>query len=238
MNPPVINVVKNLGDQVIARAKKERRRFRRVRVSLAGQLYIPATQEEAVCTVEDISAGDATLLCELKNEPQGRAVIYLDGLGRFEGPVVRAKEGGFVMSFSCSLQKREKLVDQLTLELNRHLLDESDLRKYDRVEAQTGSYTHFTRSTGDQVRCEVIDLSLTGLSIRTDIKPPVGEHVLIGNRAGPVARHHGNGIGIEFLGSLQQSQNLLEMPSDLATLNPPAKGARPQRKIAVVGARA
>ena len=70
------------------------------------------------------------------------------------------------------------------------------------------------------------------------MKPPVGEHVLIGNRAGRVARHHGNGIGIEFLGSLQQSQNLLEMPSDLATLNPPVNGARPQRKIAVVGARA
>ena len=236
MNPPATNVTMSLGEQVVARAKKERRRFRRVRVSLAGRLYIPATQEEAICTVEDISAGDATLLCDLKSEPQGRAVIYLDGLGRFEGPVVRGREGGFVMNFSCSMQKREKLVDQLTLELNRHLLDESDLRKYDRVEAQSGSYTHFTRSTGDQVRCEVLDLSLTGLSIRTEMKPPVGEHILIGHRAGRIARHHSNGIGIEFLGSLQESHNLLDMPSDLATLNPQAHGAQPQRNLATVGA--
>jgi len=188
------------GQKVIARALKERRRFRRVHVAIPGRLYIPATQEEAVCTVEDISPGDVCLLCELREEPRGRAVIYLDALGRFEGPIVRAKHGGFVMTFSCSLQKREKLVDQLTLEMNRHLLSEADLRRYDRVEAVTGSFTHFTRSTGDQIRCEVLDLSLSGVSVRTDMRPPVGEHILIGHRAGRVARHHGDGIGIEFLG--------------------------------------
>jgi len=105
-----------------------------------------------------------------------------------------------VMTFSCSLQKREKLADQLTLEVNRHLLGDSDLRRYDRVEAVSGSYTHFTRSTGEQIRCEVLDLSLTGVSVRTEHRPPVGEHILIGHRAGRVARHHADGMGIEFLG--------------------------------------
>ena len=36
--------------------------------------------------------------------------------------------------------------------------------------------------------------------MRTEIKPPVGEHILIGHRAGRVARHIGDGVGIEFLG--------------------------------------
>jgi PilZ domain len=104
------------------------------------------------------------------------------------------------MTFSCSLQKREKLADQLTLEMNRHLMTEADLRRYDRVEATTGSFTHYTRSTGEQIRCEVLDLSLTGVSVRAEQKPPVGEHILIGHRAGRVVRHHGDGIGVEFLG--------------------------------------
>src|SRR6266436_8833759 len=151
------------GQKIIARALKERRRFRRVNVAVTGRLYIPATQEETICTIEDISPGDASLLCQLREEPKGRAVIYLDTLGRFEGPIVRAKNGGFVMTFSCSLQKREKLADQLTLEMNRHLLSEADLRRYDRVEAAAGSYTHYTRSTGEQIRCEVLDLSLNGV---------------------------------------------------------------------------
>jgi hypothetical protein len=189
------------GQKVIARALKERRRFRRVNVAVTGRLYIPATQEECICTVEDISPGDASLLCQLREEPKGRAVIYLDTLGRFEGPIVRAKRGSFVMTFTCSLQKREKLADQLMLEMNRHLLDGAELRRFDRVDASTGSITHFTRSTGDQIRCEVIDLSLSGVSLRSEFRPPLGEHVLIGHRAGRVARHHEDGIGIEFLGT-------------------------------------
>jgi hypothetical protein len=213
MSPTNDSRVKEAGQKIIARALKERRRFRRVSVTVTGRLYIPATQEEAICTIKDISPGDAALICDLKQEPKGRAVIYLDTLGRFEGPIVRAKNGGFVMTFSCSLQKREKLADQLTLEMNRHLLSESDLRRYDRVEAAAGSYTHFTRSTGEQIRCEVLDLSLTGVSVRTELKPPVGEHILIGHRAGRVARHHSEGIGIEFLG--------LSTTSEIGTETPP-----------------
>jgi PilZ domain-containing protein len=192
--------ISEAGQKIIERAMKERRRFRRVHFPLTGRLFIPATQEEASCAVQDISPGDAAIICELKQEPKGRAVIYLESLGRFEGPIVRGNEGGFVMTFSCSLQKREKLADQLTLELNRHLLSEADLRRYDRVEAMAGSFTHFTRSTGEQIRCEILDLSLSGVSLRTDLRPPVGEHILVGHRAGRIARHHGEGVGVEFLG--------------------------------------
>lgn len=188
------------GEAVIARALKERRRFRRVHLSVAGRLFVPATQEETVCTIEDISPGDASVLCQLQQEPFGRAVIYLETMGRFEGPIIRRTKTGFVMAFSCSLQKRERLADQLTVELNRHLLSESDLRRYDRTEAASGSYTHFTRSNAEQVKCEVLDLSLTGVSVRCDVRPPVGEHILIGHRAGRIARHHSEGVGIEMFG--------------------------------------
>ena len=204
----VADTNKNAGADVIARANEERRRFRRVPVSTVGRLYVPATQEEAPCTVEELSPGDAAIICDLKNEPQGRCVIYLDNFGRFEGPVVRTKPNGFLMTFTCSAQKREKLADQLTLELNRHLLGEADMRRYDRVEATHGSFTHFTRFTGDQIRCEVLDLSLTGVSVRTDARHQIGEHILIGNRAARVARHHSEGIGVEFLGTVAPASTI------------------------------
>jgi hypothetical protein len=225
MTNPDEDRAQDAGQKVIQRALKERRRFRRVAVAITGRLYIPATQEEAICTVEDISPGDACILCELREEPKGRAVIYLETLGRFEGPIVRARHGGFVMTFSCSLQKREKLADQLTLEMNRHLLSETDLRRYDRVEAANGSFTHYTRSTGEQIRCEVLDLSLTGVSVRTELKPPVGEHILIGHRAGRVARHHGDGIAVEFLGITVTDANAAQNPPVIAPMRPAAKSS-------------
>jgi len=214
--------VSEAGQKVIDRASKERRRFRRVAVNITGRLYVPATEEEAICTVQDISPGDVALRCDLKEEPTGRAVIYLDNLGRFEGPIVRTASGGFGMTFSCSLQQREKLADQVTLEVNRHLLADTELRRYDRVEAVSGSYTHFTRSTGEQVRCEVLDLSLTGVSVRTEHRPPVGEHILIGHRAGRVARHHAEGMGVEFLGLTFAQGSETETPQS-PDLTPPAR---------------
>ena len=229
--------VSEAGQKVIERASKERRRFRRVAINVTGRLYVPATEEEAMCTVQDISPGDVALRCDLKEEPTGRAVIYLDNLGRFEGPIIRSANGGFVMTFSCSLQKREKLADQLTLEVNRHLLGDSDLRRYDRVEAVSGSYTHFTRSTGEQVRCEVLDLSLTGVSVRTEHRPPVGEHILIGHRAGRVARHHANGMGIEFLGLSFMPGSETDTPqmADLTAPSRPIATKQPGTKGGIAG---
>ena len=218
------NTAQTAGDKIIARAMGERRRFRRVQVPLAGRLYIPDTNEEASCTVEDISPGDAALLCDLKQDPQGRAVIYLEGLGRFEGPVLRHKPGGFVVTFTCSAQKRKKLADQLTLELNRHLLTEGDLHPHERVEAIMGSFTHFTRSTGDQVRCELLGLSLTGVTVSCETKPPLGEHILVGHRAGRIAQHHADGITVEFLG-LTSATASFQKPSGMDT----------QRTAAVAG---
>jgi hypothetical protein len=212
------------GEAIIARALKERRRFRRVHLAVAGRLFVPATQEETICTVDDISPGDAAVRCELEQEPYGRVVIYLETMGHFEGPIVRRTKSGFVMAFSCSMQKRDRLADQLTVELNRHLLSESDLRRYDRIEAASGSFTHFTRSSGEQIRCEVFDLSLTGVSVRCEMRPPIGEHILIGHRAGRVARHHAEGVGIEMFG-LSSGQPNVER-SEVSAIAPPATSPR------------
>jgi len=46
----------------------------------------------------------------------------------------------------------------------------------------------------------VLDLSVSGVSLKTNMRPPIGEFVLIGQMAGRVARHHEQGIGIEFVG--------------------------------------
>ena len=108
---------------IVGEATNERWRFRRVRLPGAGRVYIPATSEEVIGSVQDISVGGATISCELTQRPYGQAVIYVGGLGRLEGEIVRVDRGGFTMTFSCSREKRERLADMLTVELNRHLLD-------------------------------------------------------------------------------------------------------------------
>lgn len=185
-------------EPVVEKAKAERRRFKRVRVDLPGKLFVPAESRECQCTILDLSPGGAAVECEGELEAHTQVVLYIDGFGRFEGEVVNRAAGGFGVRFHCTALKRERIAEQLTLFANKSLVSEADLRRHDRTPAK--GFTRFTRADGETVKCEVLDLSLSGVSLKTHVRPPIGEFVLIGQMAGRVARIHENGIAIEFIG--------------------------------------
>ncbi|HSM95813.1 MAG TPA: PilZ domain-containing protein [Rhizomicrobium sp.] len=184
-------------DELVAKARAERRRYKRVPVALSGRLFVPSESREAHCKIADMSPGGAHIACEIVPPQGAHVVVYIDGFGRFEGIVARPAEGAFGIQFNCSQHKRERVAEQLTLYLNGGTLGESSLRRHDRE--PTKGLARFTRANGEVVNCEVLDLSLSGVSLATDVRPPVGEFVLIGQMAGRVARHHETGIGIEFV---------------------------------------
>lgn len=186
-------------EPVVDKARAERRRFRRVKVELQGRLFVPADNQEARCNIVDLSPGGASVACELQLAADTGVVLYIDGFGRFEGTVVK-RQGvdGFGVKFNCTQMKRERVAEQLTLYMNKELVTEADLRRHDRAPAK--GFTRFTRADGQLVKCEVLDLSVSGVSVKTDVKPPIGEFVLIGQMAGRIARHHDNGVGVEFVG--------------------------------------
>jgi hypothetical protein len=185
-------------DPAAAKTGAERRRFRRIQVDLPGRLFIPADSSEARCTVVDLSPGGAAIACEIIPEAGTNLVLYVDSFGRFEGTVVRRDGYGFGMAFVCTPSKRERTAEQLILFLNKTLVDDSVLRRHERS-SQKG-FAKFTRADGQIVHCEIMDMSVGGVSLKTEIKPPIGEFVLIAQIAGRVARHHVDGIGIEFVG--------------------------------------
>jgi hypothetical protein len=198
-------------ETVIVRARAERRRYKRVRVDLAGRLFVPGDGREARCEIVDMSPGSAAIRCEMIPGAETPVVLYVDGFGRFEGAVVRIFDDCFAVRFSCSALKRERIAEQLIVHLNRTLVGDTEVRRHERTPTQ--ALTRFTRADGNIVPCEVLDLSLSGVSLKSDLKPPLGEFVLIGQMAGRVARHHETGIGIEFVG----------VPQDRAAERPPLR---------------
>lgn len=186
----------------IRKTHPERRRFRRVRLDLAGRLFLPADAEEAPCKVIDLSPGGATVVCELAAAPGNQVVLYLDGFGRFEGQVVRRDAKGLGLRFACTVLKRERIAEQLTLFLNNALVDGVLLR---RERANHKQFAKFTRADGQIVHCGIIDISTGGVSLRTETRPELGEIVLIAQMAGRVIRHHDVGIDIEFVGKQAES---------------------------------
>jgi hypothetical protein len=185
-------------EPALIQARAERRRFRRVRVDLPGRLFTPADGKEAHCQILDLSPGGAAIACEMLPEPGTQVILYVDGFGRFEGQVMRMDDSSFGVHFSCTALKRERTAEQLTLFLNKDMVDETVMRRHERT-SQKG-FAKFTRADGQIVHCEVMDISASGVSLKTDMRPPIGEFILIAQMAGRVARHHEQGIGIEFVG--------------------------------------
>jgi len=183
----------------------ERRRFRRVRLDLPGRLFLPADGEEAPCQVGDLSPGGANVACALSPATGTQVVLYVDGFGRFEGQVVRREAESFGVRFSCTVLKRERIAEQLTLFLNDALVEGAMLR---RERANHKEFAKFTRADGQIVQCEIMDISAGSVSLRTDLRPELGEFVLIAQLAGRVSRHHDKGIDIEFVGQAAGAEAL------------------------------
>jgi hypothetical protein len=176
----------------------DKRRFRRVEVDLPGRLFFPVDSREEACTVVDLSPGGAAIRSELAPDIGTQVVLYVDNFGRFEGNVTRSDEYGFGLVFVCTASKRERTAEQLTLFLNKALADQSLLKRRERPADK--SFAKFTRADGTVVKCEVADISVTGVSLKTEVRPAMGEFVLIAKIAGRVSGHHDYGISIEFIG--------------------------------------
>ncbi len=183
----------------------ERRRHRRVPVSVFGR-FMREDKQEFPCQVVNMSAGGMALLSPVACQDGERIVAYLDNLGRIEGVVSRNFEGGFAVRILASLHKRERIANLLTWLINQKSLGLGEERKHERVVPRINA-SKLIMPNGDVHNCRVIDVSLSGASVATAVKPPIGTVVILGRMRGRVVRHHDQGIGLQFV-ELQDPDSL------------------------------
>lgn len=174
----------------------ERRAFQRVKVTLYGR-YMLQDRSEYPCRVIDMSPGNVALKAERIGRIGERVVVYLDHIGRIEGRIARVMDDGFAMTITASERKRDKLAAQLTWLANRHELDLPEDRRHERVTPRNPLST-ILLPEGQQVRCRIVDLSVSGAALETEARPPVGTQVFLANLRAQVVRHFDDGIAVEF----------------------------------------
>ena len=175
----------------------EQRAFRRYKLALPGNLFLPAEDASFDCQIMNLSLGGAGIQCSEPPPLQSFVVLYIDGFGRFEAITTRYIDGELGLRFVCSETKRQRLLNDILNLVSDGTKASTRTRQHARN--ATVKQVHFIRSNGDQIRCEAIDLSRQGISLRTDIRPPIGEMTRLGRIMGRVVRHHDDGIAIQFL---------------------------------------
>lgn len=190
-----------------ARLISDKRRHKRVHVSLLGR-FMRSDRSEYPCKLYDISIGGAAMLTPVTVEPGEKIVAYYDQIGRLEGSVTRVFEGGFAMDVQASPHKREKLCATLTWLVNRADVPEAEIRRegHDRVIPRQET-SDLKLEQGIIAPCAILDVSISGASLRTEARPELGQTVTLGKLRARVVRHHDNGIAVEFV-DIQNPQAL------------------------------
>lgn len=179
------------------RPAADRRRHRRFPVTLLGR-FMRASKHEYPCKLTDISVGGAAMMSPVMVVIGERIIAYFDQIGGIEGHVVRTFDGGFAIRLTATQHKREKLAAQITWIVNREHLAAVEARRHERV-AVPEKVSTLKLTEGITIDCHVLDVSLSGASVHTDSRPPIGSEVMLGKLRSLVVRHHESGIGLQFL---------------------------------------
>jgi len=185
--------------------KLDRRRFQRVKVSVLGRFMLP-NRKEYPCQVIDMSPGGCAMMTPVSGEMGERIIAYIDHIGRIEGLITRVFEGGFAMSVNATAGKRDKLAAQLTWLANRSVLNLPEDRRHERITPRR-PFSDVVLSDGTELRCKLIDVSLSGAALATDVRPAIGSAVTLGRMRARVVRHFADGIAVEF--AMLQSEDMI-----------------------------
>ncbi len=182
--------------QALRLRRADKRRHYRVTVPLLGR-YMLANREEYPCQTVNISPGGLLVTAPVRGEVGERIVAYLEHLGRIEGEIVRHVDEGFAMTIAATVRKRDKLASQLTWLANRTALGLPEDRRHERVTPRNAGSV--LKVNGREHPVRLIDVSMSGAALSTELKLPLGTGVVVGATAAKVVRHFQGGLAVEFL---------------------------------------
>jgi hypothetical protein len=181
-----------------ARIAPDRRRHKRFKLALNGR-FMRGDRSEHNCKLIDVSPGGMAVQATERVALGERIIGQFEHLGSVVGSVARVFPDGFAVAFAMTAHKREKLASQITWLVNRHeLAGQAPERRHERFAVKQRIST-LKLAENLVTECRILDVSLSGASIGTDARPPIGHLVTVGKQVARVMRYHEQGIGVQFV---------------------------------------
>jgi hypothetical protein len=182
-----------------------------------GRFMMPDHSEHP-CQVTDVTEEGATFISGLQPAPGITLVAYVEELGRVEVTTTGLRDNGFSVKYTAQGPRLERLKTKIEFLLGKQN-GGAENRKHTRYEPVERK-SQVTLPDGRVYNCEVIDISLSGAAIKTEILPNLGTYLMLGRMKGRVVRYLPEGVGIEFQKQLDH-QNL----NQIVTAHPSASAA-------------
>jgi hypothetical protein len=151
-----------------------------------------------------------------------RLTSYFREFGKFDGHISDTVQGGLLLELDMTRAERARLADKLVW-LERKEKDPTirDARKDARF-IPNSPHSALTLADGSIVPCFVIDASMSGAAVSSELQPDIGTPLAVGSCVGRVVRLFQEGFAVKFA---EPIMNLAELERRVIT--PPVRPARP-----------
>ncbi|MBR0897406.1 PilZ domain-containing protein [Bradyrhizobium tropiciagri] len=135
-----------------------------------------------------------------------RLTSYFEEFGKFEGCITDTMSGSFLLELEMTHAMREKFADKLTwIEKKQKDPSVRETRNNPRF-VPIAPHAMLTLADGTMQSCFIIDMSLSGAAVSSEVQPPIGMPLAIGACVGRVVRHLPNGFAVKFVETYKQSE--------------------------------
>lgn len=169
---------------------------------------------EHPCQVLDITENGAVFMTATVPQVGQSLVAYLEEIGRVEAVCIAPVSGGFKIEYALQGARLERLRQRIEW-LRTKESGAPDTRRHARFEP-TEKVSQISLPDGRVYNCEVLDISISGAAVKTEVMPSVGTYLMLGKMRGRVVRYLDHGVAIEFVKQLDRGQ--LPPVSGLSTL--------------------
>lgn len=161
--------------------------------------FMRQDKTEHPCRVKNLTTESAVLVTETELEEGERIVAYVEDAGRLEGVIKPLeKPNCYRLDLTLTPAGRERLARKLEWIQAKLRGEGIEKRRHERYRPRD-SRSQIMLEDGRRYDCEIIDISVSGASVRCPVLPAIGTPVTLGKTRGRVVRHHSEGFAIEFL---------------------------------------
>jgi hypothetical protein len=181
------------GNEAASERIGDRRRHKRVAVNLPGR-YMLEDGAEHPCTCVDVSVGGLRLRGGQTGAWGSRVIVYVEGIGRLEGHIIRRAPGWFALQTHNSSRRNERVQERIEALLNAP--EGADRRGGGGEWSDRAASLHTL--DGERRDAVLTDLSAEGAALLTEAALAVGERVRLDSRQARVARVFPGGAALKF----------------------------------------